>query len=106
MTEREIKFPVMLGDGRTRPVGSEFLISSWPAIWDSFVGLIESLEGYNSAGRLNEKGKELLKDCYDFIEANPDLEIEDKVTLNRWGDELGWPDWFKKATRTEGDLKR
>ncbi len=97
----ERKFPVMFGDGRTRPITQDFLVSSWPALWDSFIGLIEDLEKNNSQEKLNELGKGLLKDCYGFVEEHPELEIVDKVTLKRWGDELGWPDWFKKATRSD-----
>jgi|SRR3989344_3595 len=104
MTEREQKFPVLFGDGRTRSVTPDFLINSWPALWDSFVGLIGNLEEYNRESRLNEQGEELLRDCYEFLEKHPELKIEDTVTLKRWGDELGWPDWFKKATRVDRDI--
>lgn len=102
MMERDIRFPVMLGDGRTRPMTPEFIIDYWKAIWDSFIGLIESLEKYDAQNRLNQEGKQLLQDCYDFLEAHPELVIEDRTTLNHWGDKLQWPEWFCKATRTNG----
>ena len=100
MTDKERKFPIMFGDGRTREVDSDFIVEFWPAHWDSVVSLRHQLTEYLADEKAGPRAKELCDELDVIFEENK-LEIPIEY-IAKVGEEFGWPEWYKKFTGLQG----
>ncbi len=100
MTDKERKFPIMFGDGRTRLVDSDFIVEYWPAHWDSVVALRHQLTGYLEDEKAGPRAKELCAELDAIFEENK-LEIPIEY-IAKVGEEFGWPERYKKLTGLQG----
>jgi hypothetical protein len=94
---KELRYPLMLGDGRTRPVSLDYIKDNWPALWDEVVGLRHDLEAYLEDERAGPVAKVMVEGLDTFFAENPELKIPTGGIVD-FGEEYGWPEWFQKLT--------